>query len=409
MATDSLKALITNIPDWLKRLEELNGQIDQRQQDLAMLPENQPKSSARSIRNKGSTESLRPRDEGAPGQILDTIRVSTPPPLTPIETRQPNDGAEVPSSPMSEPRSNASLQRQTNEVMATAQRRARAVVRKKPKTESMMSTENTVQNYRSRNMIIVYYDSYVQSFFEELVKFVSMQRNAMRKAKMAAKVARIRRLAEIEMPDDDEEDRPGSRNGELKPRDNLIAVAADATAAKEESAEDIKLRFKSTRQMGPRNVVAGRVSARVARSGLNGGLGAFQERGDIWEELDKGLEFVQGMCEQGAHQFLRDGDCAEEIEKIKARLALTKEAADKELARPDTENTLELASPWPIQSRSYRPTMMRKSMGTPALKTPPKQEVIKQNVIEVEDEGIQDMDDYQPISKPTGQIDGPTS
>ncbi|KAI8956452.1 hypothetical protein F5Y11DRAFT_205502 [Daldinia sp. FL1419] len=412
MATDSLKALITNIPDWLKRLEELNGQIDQRQQDLAMLPENQPKSSARSIRNKGSTESLKPRDECAPNQILDTMRVSTPPPLAPNEARQPEGSAEVPTSPVSSPRSNTSLQRQTNEVVATAQRRARAVVRKKPKTESMMSNENTIQKYRSRNMIIVYYDSYVQSFFEELVKFVSMQRNAMRKAKMAAKVARIRRLAEIEMPDDEDEEDGG--NGELKPRDNLIAVAADAGEGKEETAEDIKLRFKSTRQMGPRNVAAGRVSARVTRSGLNGGLGAFQDRGDIWEELDKGLEFVQGMCEQGAHQFLRDGDCAEEVEKIKARLALTKEAADKELARSETENTPELASPWPIQSRSYRATTMRKSMGTPALKTSPKQEIVKQeivkqNVIEVEDEGVQDMDDYQPISKPTGQIDGPTS
>ncbi|OTB15513.1 hypothetical protein K445DRAFT_11754 [Daldinia sp. EC12] len=412
MATDSLRALITNIPDWLKRLEELNGQIDQRQQDLAMLPENQPKSSARSIRNKGSTESLKPRDEGAPGPILDTIRVSTPPPLSPNETRQPNGGAEAPSSPVSSPKSNTSLQRQTNEVMATAQRRARAVVRKKPKTESMMSNDNTVQKYRSRNMIIVYYDSYVQSFFEELVKFVSMQRNAMRKAKMAAKVARIRRLAEIEMPDDeDEEDASGGGNGEPKPRGSLIAVAADATASegKEETAEDIKLRFKSTRQMGPRNLAAGRASARVARSGLNGGLGAFQDRGDIWEELDKGLEFVQNMCEQGAHQFLRDGDCAEEIEKIKARLGSTKEAADKELARSESENTPEEATPWPIQSRSYRPTTMRKSMGSPAMKTSPKQEVVKQNVIEVEDEGVQDMDDYQPESKPTEQIDGPTS
>ncbi|KAI1798884.1 hypothetical protein F4811DRAFT_152306 [Daldinia bambusicola] len=412
MATDSLKALITNIPDWLKRLEELNGQIDQRQQDLAMLAESQPKSSARSIRNKGSTESLKPRDESAPAQILDTERVSTPPPLSPHETRPPKGGAEAPSSPVSSPKSNTSLQRQTNEVMATAQRRARAVVRKKPKTESMMSNENTVQKYRSRNMIIVYYDSYVQSFFEELVKFVSMQRNAIRKAKMAAKVARIRRLAEIQMPDDEEEEEAnGGGNGELKPSGNLIAAATDATATegKEENAEDIKLRFRSTRQMGPRNLAAGRVSARVARSGLNGGLGAFQDRGDIWEELDQGLNFVQNMCEQAAHQFLRDGDCAEEIEKIKARLGTTRETADKELARSESENTPEEVAPWPVQSRSYRPTTMRKNMGSPGMKTSPKQEVVKQNVIEVEDEGVQDMDDYQPDAKPTGQIDGPTS
>ncbi|KAI1209896.1 uncharacterized protein F4807DRAFT_77476 [Annulohypoxylon truncatum] len=399
MSVDSLKSLITNVPDWLKRLEELNGQIDQRQQDLAILPENRPRSSAKSVRNRGSTESLKPRDENVPIDPPDIARASTPPPLTRPNAQKPDAaGAEVPSSPVSEPRSKTSLQRQ--EVMATAQRRARATVRRKQKTDSMISNENSVQKYRSRNMIIVYYDSYVQSFFEELVKFVSMQRNAMRKAKMAAKVARIRRMAELEMPDEeeDEDEGNGGGNNEVKPRNSLLADTKAASPKAQDDSLEPRLRFVSTRQMGSRNLAPGRMNMRMSR--LNGGLGSFQDKGDIWEDLDKGLEFVQGMCEQGAHQFLRDGDCSDEVEKIKTRLAQTKEMADKEMARVLAEGPDD--SPEATKSRSFRPMTMRRGASTS--KSPSKQDSkgpSRQDVIEIEDEGVQDMDGIKPISKST--------
>ena len=48
-------------------------------------------------------------------------------------------------------------------------------------------------------MIIVYYDSAVQTAFEDLVKFVSGSRNSMRKGKMAAKMAEMKRAAELEI------------------------------------------------------------------------------------------------------------------------------------------------------------------------------------------------------------------
>ncbi|KAI1096013.1 hypothetical protein F5B19DRAFT_215273 [Rostrohypoxylon terebratum] len=400
MSVDSLKSLITNIPDWLKRLEELDGQIDQRQQDLAMMPENQPRS-AKSLKNRGSTESLKPRDECAPVDTPDTAQIPTPPLFSQHNTpKQDGAGAEVPTSPVSEHKSKISLQRQ--EVMATAQRRARATVRKKPKTDSMISNENSVQKYRSRNMIIVYYDSYVQSFFEELVKFVSMQRNSMRKAKMAAKVARIRRMAELEMPDEEDDDDEGNGGGsnELKPRDSLIAADTSAAPLKaQDEPEEPRLRFVSTRHMGSRNMNP-RMNLRMSR--LSGGLGSFQDKGDIWEELDKGLEFVQGMCEHGAHQFLRDGDCSNEIEKIKARLAQTKEIADKEMARVLAEGPEDSSEP--TKSRSYRPMTMRRGASTS--KSSSKQDSkgpSRQDVIEIEDEGIHDMDGAKSISKPTEQ------
>ncbi|KAI5866647.1 hypothetical protein GGS23DRAFT_280967 [Durotheca rogersii] len=399
MAQDSLRALVDNIPDWLKRLDDLNGQIEQRQLDLASLSEN--KSSARSIRNRGSTESLKPRDEGP--TILPTDAVDSHP--APLPSRRPNaqpqDGVEPPSSPVSEPKSKSSLQ-QKNEVVAAAQRRVRATVRRRHKTESMVSVEHGIPKYRSRNMIIVYYDSYVQSFFEELVKFVSQQRNSMRKAKLAAKMVQIKRLAELDMPDDEDDDNNDNESqGDLKAGASNGATGLEAATPKAKPAgpEELMLRFRSTRQMGSRQM--------ASRSGLAGGLGSFQDQADIWEELDRGLEFVQGMCEHGAHQFLREGDCSDEIEKIKKRLSQTKEAADKELARPSTESTSSSSPPAPIRSRSYRPMMMRREAGACGSKTPcpPKKESV-----DVEDEGVQDMDYIQPAEKATEPAaNGPSS
>ncbi|KAI1853316.1 hypothetical protein JX265_000185 [Neoarthrinium moseri] len=392
---DPLKSLTANAPDWVKRLDELNGQIEQRQRDLAKLAETErPKSSARSIRNQGSTESLKPKDDGAAFPSNDVHRnpaPATPAPRRSTPPRQPSQsqqGNRPPSSPGSDRKSPSSLQRQTNEVVATAQRRARAVLRKRQKTDSMISGEGAPPTYRTRSMILVYYDSYVQSFFEELVKFVSAQRNLMRKAKMAAKVAQIKRLAELEMPDDDDDD-DNDVDDPLQPGDALIAAdPAIASRPPREAREDLKLRYVSTRMMGPTSRMphAGLAQMRGSYGGmdmLNRGLSDMDQPSDVFDELDRGLEFVQGMCERAAHQFLRDGDCEEEIAKIKRRLAQTKEVADHEMERLSKENPNVLSETAPPNARSYRPSTMRRDPGASVHS--------KKKQLEVDDEGVEDM------------------
>jgi len=369
MATDVLESVIFNVPDWLRRLDDLNGQVERRQQDLAKFSSSQPQSSTQSIRNRGSTESLRPKDETAPitnGVELPTPDLTTTEPTTdptpkPIisndrpQTPKRNDqsnGLHPPSPPASNPKS-GSLVRQTNELVATAQRRARATVRKRQKTESMMTSEGaTKPKYRSRAMVVVYYDSYVQSFFEELVKFVSSQRNLIRKAKMAAKVAQIRRLAELEMPEGDDDD----NNNESKTGGGLVAapLLAPALTSGQGGSQERRPQYFGSRPLGgPRNPAALQLmSTRSMRtSALNGGLGLFNEKADIWDELDKGLEYVQSMCEHAAHQFLRDGDCNEEIEKIKSRLTKVKKSAIGEQERMATKKETEEAQPLPKEDK----------------------------------------------------------
>lgn len=364
---DPLDSVISNVPEWLKRLEELNGQIEQRQRDLAKFSGARPPSaSARSIRHRGSTESLKPQDDGAAFPTPDPTTDQPPkpiitaiPPQTPDGRRRSN-GQHLPSTPASDPWTGSSLIRHTNELVATAQRRARATVRKRQKTDSMISTEGPTPKYRTRSMVMVYYDSYVQSFFEELVKFVSAQRNLMRKAKMAAKVAHIRRLAELEMPEDDDDD----EGGELNPGNELIAAApiVPASTLRQGGPEDMRRPYLTTRSYGGafRNPALNLMPGRGMRtSALNGALGVFNERGDIWDDLDKGLEYVQGVCERAAHQFLRDGDCNQEIERIKARLVKVQESAMNEKERVSAEQSMNEVQPELKRNVVQEPTVQK--------------------------------------------------
>ncbi|TLD12304.1 uncharacterized protein PgNI_04097 [Pyricularia grisea] len=396
---DALKNLSANIPDWLKRLDELSGQIEQRQLELAKLAEaHQQAAKQKSIRNKGSTESLRPTDESTPTPTSEKdapAKQSQESPADPATT--------APTNPLltSEPRETSSLQPtpsgklNSDHIVTMAEKRARRNVRKRIRTDSVLSADDTGEGaapkYRCRGVVLVYYDSYVQSFFEELVKFVSASRNLMRKAKMAAKVAQIKRMAEMEVPDDDEDD--DGINGELKADPNISlspgpmlagplapspTLEASPISAGDGEVGTPPLNYVSTRAMrygraspGGPNLLRptfARAAARGAYSGSGLAMLTTPQVPDAFDALDKGLDFVQATCEQAAHQFLRDGDCDEEIVKLKARLAETAELASKEMERrlkedPDVGNT-----PEPVKSRSYRLQSMRRESATSTLK-----------------------------------------
>ncbi|GKT61670.1 hypothetical protein ColTof4_02699 [Colletotrichum tofieldiae] len=360
---DALKNIVNNVPEWLDRLDQLGEQIDQRQIELAALGADK---SSRSIKNRGSTESLKLKDEtpnviSPPADEAPANEASAQRPVVTTPTQGPTKKDE-PSSPSSGTPS--ALNKQTRQAMALAQARARAVVEKRPRPDSVMSTEEDAPaKYRSRKLVLVYYDSYVESFFEELVKFVSASRNLMRKAKMAAKVATIRRLAEREQPEGDDEASPG----DLQPdTSDSAGTASDALPS---------LRYMSTRRMGPN----GRKGPAYTRAGQGGAM--MGDSGpDAYDDLDKCLEYIQNQSEHAAHQFLRDGDCTEEIGNIQRRLAETKELAKKEMERVEKEEPeLLKATSEANKVRTLRPTSMRRELtagkdSSPAI-TPRKVEV----------------------------------
>ncbi|KAM0361001.1 hypothetical protein ACHAPK_011812, partial [Fusarium culmorum] len=317
MAMDALKNLVNNVPDWLQRLDDLSGQIDRRQAELAAVATAEERNlQIKSLRNKGSTESLKPKDDPP------VVHAEGPNEEDIFEDATAENGAQTPTKTsdllkVHIPRP-VSI-RQQQEIIKTAQARARAQVRKKPKSPSMMSNEDTPAAYRTRSMIIVYYDSYVQGFFDELVRFFSSSRNLMRKAKMAARVAQIKKLAEQDVSED------GSNDDALS-----------------------SLRYMSSRRFGPMS---------IARPG------AGDQPPDVYDNLDKGLEFVQSICEHGAHQFLRDGDCNDEISKVQKRLTEVLEMAKTEMERVQREEP-ELAKETGEMGkvRTRRPISMRREM-----------------------------------------------
>ncbi|KAK3337920.1 hypothetical protein B0H65DRAFT_307532 [Neurospora tetraspora] len=412
---EALRNLEFGIPDWLHRLDELNGQIEQRQQELAQLTESKPSSpgrepgspSRKSLRNKGSTESLRPKDE----------------PSAHPNYKEDETTDKRPTSPQT-PGSPGALQRTTSQVRAAGQAKARATLRKRQRTDSVMSAENADKppKYRSRSMIIVYYDSYVQSFFEELVKFVSASRNMMRKAKMAAKVAQIKRLAELNTPPDDDDNGGDAANGELVPDPKAVNnIDASAAALAAENLDPVQAMLAARRARdqvrmlaqggGVRaNPLAGiRMSAAMGRAGARQppqGAGP-----DVYDALDNGLEFVQSMCEHAAHQFLRDGDCGEEVTKIKQRLSQTKDLASKEMERVRREDlggdgsgepvaggaagsmprggtSVASAIPMGMGARSYRPQSMRRVTSVKSTRSSVKEAAKDSVVVTVVEKGV---------------------
>ncbi|KAL2114772.1 hypothetical protein VUR80DRAFT_82 [Thermomyces stellatus] len=335
MAMDALKNITNNVPDWLQRLGELSGQIEQRQVELAALSQ----SSAPSIRNRGSNESLlrKERDEAAT-------------PATPAPEKKAEPAEQAEQTPQSEGRespvelTSSDIKQQTTQAVTVAQARARAQVRKRHRSQSIVSVEGNPAAYRSRSMIIVYYDSYVENFFEELVKFVSASRNLMRKAKMAAKVAQIKRMAEMDNNNnnnDDDDDEDSETPSRALP--SLRYLSAGRSAAMPPSLARM----------------------RGARAGTGAGASGGDSSGDFYDKLDKNLEYVQSMCERAAHQFLRDADCNEEITNISTRLAEAKDLAEKEserILREEPELAKESAESQKF--RTHRPPAVRRELSS---------------------------------------------
>lgn len=427
---EALHNLITHCPDWAKRLDELSDQIGQRQVDLALFAEQNAPLKRKSLRNRGSTESLKPKDDGEahPGasgrmsaeetlavQRDDAKRTSG---LTNATTQRDPSGADEANSPTS-----SAVERQTPQVRVAATAEARAALRrsqlgkKRPAADSLASGDGpaVASKYHSKSLVIVYYDSYVQSFFEEVVKFVSASRSLMRKAKMAAKVAQIKRMAELEMPDDDSsnESEEGLGNGTarfLPPQLSPPAMLDDGMArpnggqlnhgnlmSVEPAAENGNVTelpspaasgplqiplspLDGNSMLRPRTKLPGLLRpSMTSRSSMSPYSNTKQQPG-ILDELDKSLEFVQSMCEQAAHQFLRDGDCSDDIVKIQGRLAATKAVADEQLQKimkSDTGGNMHklLTEGGPMLNRPYRSQYPRRDIGgggpSPTLKTSP--------------------------------------
>lgn len=418
---EALSALCNSIPEWNERLDKLNGQIALRQIELARLTEGE-RSSTRSLKNKGSTESLRPNDGGENPFLSQESDNPEDIQMNPFDTPNSNTSPRRPNSSTAAARAAAAfitppkesshkgpaigaMMRQSSYPTHT---KAAGAAARKRKTESIASGESIAPKYRTRSMIIVYYDSTVQQAFEDVVKFVSSSRNAMRKGKMNSKMAEIKRAAELELEDDDDnEDEAEDNNGNFMAVDEKVIgsrpvesapaggmVTGDTNGKNEVDPSIPRLRFLSTRKMG--------LSRGDSREGNGSTLSVGMLRGyrrsggatsDIFDVIDKGLEWVQSQCEHAAHQFLRDGDCSTEISNIKRRLAEVRETAGKEVEKLKAKGADHAPPLEEARSLQMKTLQEKREFGAP-----------KDLEIDIDDEGVDDLEPPKLIFKRSRDI-----
>lgn len=260
-ALNSFTALLESVPGWIADLEGILKTATERQSEILL--ENQPADSPPYFSRKPlKSSSLRSRrsennnPEGLRHSQLDSPEPTLLRPQLPHMTKA--------------------------DALRLAQR--------KRKTVSVCSGNRSgPSKYRSRSLVVIYYDGDVQKRFEMLVRAIGTCRNAIRKGKMGIKV--------------DSLSRTGSSSSEA------------SSSGGEDSTLDVgKLGYKSTRQR---------------RTG--GGLFGKNDGTEAFDKVDGLLEKGQVSCERAAHQVLRDGDCGPELNNAKEQFAEAETLAKAEL------------------------------------------------------------------------------
>lgn len=151
--------------------------------------------------------------------------------------------------------------------------------------------------YRTKSMVVVYYDSAVQESFESLFRSIAGARNNLRKGKTAASFkAHIASLSieQVSTP-------AAGENSILNPKTMKVSLGR--------------------RALGP-------------------DFGD-DDKQSTFDEADKDLEITQSLCEVAAHQFLRDGDCRVEIEGMRKKFENCRAIAKREVERLKEEEARE--------------------------------------------------------------------
>lgn len=191
--------------------------------------------------------------------------------------------------------------------------------------EFAQSTEiQATPNHHTFHTTTVYYDGDTLSFLRELLKFTEASRIKMAKAERAAKWARLKQLADLEVLDDSDTNENEKAGGHPEPSMPVPVVArivpsAVATKTRMPPSEPTKSAVTAAPPSGP--LVANNTP-------LETGIGA-----DVYKKLCDCLEVVETMCHCASHQFLRDGDCAEEVAQIRRHLGNIEQLAGKERER----------------------------------------------------------------------------
>ena len=146
----------------------------------------------------------------------------------------------------------------------------------------MRSGASGPQNFRTKQMVVIYYDAHVQIEFEAMVKALGAARNELRKAKQADSLSRGLALPRL-----------------TRRRDAALSGTP----------------LQETKTSTPLDL-----SEKMDAHLLQTNTPPDAHADSTFISIDKDLESVQTLCETAAHQFLRDGDCKIELDASLAHL-----------------------------------------------------------------------------------------
>lgn len=253
------------------QVDELSVRVAERHSEFAKLSHS-PQSRPLKKRN-GSTDSIRLNEPAHVGDLSDRLS-QTPGTRQLSQTKETSLMSSAPRQPSMNPNSQPLLQ--------DAQRK------RKPRPGSILSGASA--KYRSRSMLIVYYDSAIQEAIEALVRHIGSARNNLRKGKTTAN---------------------------FKARMSSLGLSFPSTPSPSQRSSNFT--FLSEKPTHP------------GKDALN--VTARPDPVAAFDQADKWLETAQSLCEVAAHEFLRNGDCSAELEGTKIRFEGCLRVAEQEAAR----------------------------------------------------------------------------
>lgn len=259
----SFAYLTDNLPDWIKQVDTLSKHASVRHAEFAAdykrhleyaRPKKERSMSVQSIHTANDEQLQSPRVLGEPASqstpVPDIVHVS------PLEAGN-------------------------RYLLAQAQR-------KRKLDSSIRSGASGPQRFRSKHMVIIYYDAYLQENLEHLVKNIGGARNNLRKGKISRSLTRGLQLPSLTGTTSDNHTVPPTLSGPQK---------------SPTLPTDLKMALKA--------------SVAVVQPTVD----------TTFSDSDKHLEVAQVLCETAAHQVLRDGDCTAELQDVLGRLSSVLELA----------------------------------------------------------------------------------
>ena len=304
---ESFTYIVDNVPQWLTQVEDLSTRCDEQYDRFYKLTKRGEVKLTRKKKND-STESLRPKDITKDTTTEPFLQIDVSKEPVPVPVIVANTLPDATPKPHSE---------------AAAQLATTTTRTLKRKPASALSAASGKDGYRTKSMIVVYYDSAIQDGFESIVKQISNARSNLRKARTTATFQA--RMAAMGLP---------SANKASSPSDKLLMPSMPSIGRTRESAAE-KEKFKA------------------------------------YDESDRRLEEAQNLSERAAHQFLRDGDCIIEIDAIKKRIQAVQQLANKELERLKNEKEASSEQPEAVTRTNEKGLEQILDRVYPSLPTPP--------------------------------------